>query len=112
MPNRFLRAAPELLTDVDITESSIVFFLLDDDKREILKWLLKNYDGLPPLVEHGVSALAYAVEQKDSELAEILIRKDKEGLAWKNNHCCKIEGVKETDSQEEVISKMKAEINK
>lgn len=105
-----IRKAPELLGVSDLCAGSLTSYLIVSDKKETLKWLLETFDGLPFVDFDGITALSLAVEGKDSELAEILIRKDTKGLAWKNNKSCGIAGITDSDTVEEVVEKMKNQI--
>lgn len=108
-----IKKAPQLLSQENVIGGGpLTFYLIEEGKKESLMWLLNNFDGLPLVDSHGLSALWMAVEDKDSELAEFLITKDTNGLAWKDDNVNGIDGIKSTDTAEEVIAKMKLQIEK
>lgn len=105
-----LKKAPQLLTE-NRSQLSLAVFLMMHNKGEILNWLLDNYEL--PLVDEGDgdSALSMAVEGKNAVLAEKLIRKDPNGITWKAKGC-EIEGITSTDTVEDAVAKMKAQIQR
>lgn len=107
-------AEPILRKNADLLKISpketLAVALATYEKREHLIWLLTNFEDIPLVDADGINALMFAIEDKDAELAELLIKKDKNGLAWKGAADCGINGVTEADTQEEVLVKMKKQL--